>query len=741
MSKYRSVRLLTKVPMQLGASLALAISLGVVAAALFLRAAAFEWGAAGLPPLVLACVCASLAFFGRDLGPHARALGAPATLGPEEGKRTAAFLAKAPDQMAVVALVGAAVAFSVGLLADRWLLARPVIGTDVWLVGSLLAGILAALTASALGTRVASSVPVAASWGDEKGIGFGIGDRILLLNGGLGVIVLLAFGLIVRADVSEAAAPGLGTTTLIAAPTLGFVLFMAAGYSARTVKHSMATLVKEVQAISAGDLTRTVAAPSGGEMAQLAGALTRMGGSLKQILNNIKSVSSEVATASEDIAVSSSVMAAQIKDQADAVDAIAGSVDASTRALVDIAERTDALGLAAEKSSSSIVEMMASIRSVAENAEQLRAKGEDSAEAVQKILRSIEDVAKGAESLFQIAARTSVAVKEIDGGVQQIGASLKASRELAEGVSRDAREGGDAVRSLILAVEDIQQQVADVATVITSLDRRSWEITNILEVITDIADQTSLLALNAAIIAAQAGERGKGFAVIADEIKGLAERTGTATKDIGRVLREVKKEVVTAGQGMGLATVKANDGVRLSQSAGRALDEIIQSSAASKDRIAVIASASEQAQAQSREIVAAVAAVTKVAGELRASVQEQAKSGAAAAERTAMMRSIAAQVARAMEEQAQASRTIVEAVENSLSMVQGIGSATGTQKKDSEAIGKNLEAIRANAQANTESVSDLERVVQTLIQEAVVLRHEIDRFKTVEVTRRKTGFD
>ena len=86
-------------------------------------------------------------------------------------------------------------------------------------------------------------------------------------------------------------------------------------------------------------------------------------------------------------------------------------------------------------------------------------------------------------------------------------------------------------------------------------------------------------------------------------------------------------------------------------------------------------------------------------------------------------------------------QTIVEAVENSLAMVQGISSATGAQMKDSEAIGSNIEQIRANAQATTENVDDLEGVVKRLIQEAVVLRHEIDRFKTIEVTRRKSGFD
>src|SRR5207247_1865167 len=115
--------------------------------------------------------------------------------------------------------------------------------------------------------------------------------------------------------------------------------------------------------------------------------------------------------------------------------------------------------------------------------------GEDSSEAVERILRSIEGVSQGAETLFQLAERTGGAVKEIDGAVQQIGLALKGSRDLAEGVARDAREGGDAVRSLILAVEDIRSQVDQVAEVFRRLDRKSFEISSILDVITDLADQ------------------------------------------------------------------------------------------------------------------------------------------------------------------------------------------------------------------------------------------------------------
>jgi methyl-accepting chemotaxis protein len=724
------------------ALLAVSVVLGCGVAFVFLQAAARVELAAGfamLAAIAVAVGASGLAVY-HDSKRFLPALAAPRTTAPEEGKRAASWLAGAPDRIALVALVAGSGAIWIGVVVDAFRGGRGLADLEApALVGGLLGGMVAAIAASVLATRVATGVALPAPSVDDRHPGIGIGQRVLIVNGSAAVIGLAAFGLVAREDVALDGT--LGLSTWIAGTGLSLAMVVAAWISGRSIQASMGSLVREVQNVASGDLTRTVSAPGGGEVAALAGALTKMSASLKSILNNIKSVSNEVASASEDIAVSSSVMAGKIKDQATHVDSIAGSVATSTRALADIARRTDEVGLDAEKSSASIVEMMASIRTVAENARALQSKGDDSAQAVEKILTSIREVGKGAESLVQLAARTSVAVREIDAGVQQIGRALQESRELSERVSRDAREGGGAVRSLIGAVEDIRRQVDQVAQVILGLDRKSHEIQNILDVITDIADQTSLLALNAAIIAAQAGDRGKGFAVIADEIKGLAERTGGATKEIGRVIREVKKEVATAGQGMGSATGKAADGVALSQSAGRALDAIIASAGSSKDRIAEIAKASEQAAVQSKEIVSAILGVTKVARELEAAVSASAQAGTAAGERTKIMLAISAQVARAMEEQSQASATIVEAVHSTLESLQGISAATTAQKKDAEGIQTSVEQIRGNAMDNATHVADLERVVQTLIQEAVVLRHEIDRFKTVETKSRKTGFE
>ena len=121
----------------------------------------------------------------------------------------------------------------------------------------------------------------------------------------------------------------------------------------------------------------------------------------------------------------------------------------------------------------------------------------------------------------------------------------------------------------------IRETVTRGADVINRLGARSEEIGKILTVITEVTDQTSLLALNAAILAAQAGEYGKGFAVVADEIKELAERTANSTKEIEDVVEAVRREAADAVRAMEEGVKKTEGGVRLSLAAGRALETIV----------------------------------------------------------------------------------------------------------------------------------------------------------------------
>ncbi|HAL57094.1 MAG TPA: hypothetical protein DCP63_11635, partial [Bacteroidetes bacterium] len=157
------------------------------------------------------------------------------------------------------------------------------------------------------------------------------------------------------------------------------------------------------------------------------------------------------------------------------------------------------------------------------------------------------------------------------------------------------------------------------------LGRSSDQIGEITQVIDDIADQTNLLALNAAIEAARAGEQGRGFAVVADEVRRLAEKTATATKEISDMIKKIQADTGGAVESMDAATRQADEGILLADRAGSSLRQIVEISQQLTDRVNEIASASDQQAASSQLISKNVKAITTVTHETAGGTQQIAR--------------------------------------------------------------------------------------------------------------------
>jgi len=170
------------------------------------------------------------------------------------------------------------------------------------------------------------------------------------------------------------------------------------------------------------------------------------------------------------------------------------------------------------------------------------------------------------------------------------------------------------VSQAIDGMNRISASVMESARTIETLGKSSDEIGEIIAVIYDIADQTNLLALNAAIEAARAGEQGRGFAVVADEVRKLAERTTKATKEIASMIKSIQSDTDGAVKSMSAGTEEVEKGVSLVNQAGGSLDQIVEVVASVTDMIQQIATAAEEQSAAAEEIstnVEAVATITK----------------------------------------------------------------------------------------------------------------------------------
>ena len=218
-------------------------------------------------------------------------------------------------------------------------------------------------------------------------------------------------------------------------------------------------------------------------------------------------------------------------------------------------------------------------------------------------------VAQSSREQSNQATQVASAVEEMSATANEMAKNTQALASSAQEVNQAALRGGDVVANSIQGMESVTSTMHASADRINALGQRSQEIGEIIRVIEDIADQTNLLALNAAIEAARAGEQGRGFAVVADEVRKLAERTGKATKEIAGVIETVQVGTHEAVNSMEAGTAEAQKGMALAQEAGQRLSEIVDGVQGVADMVHQIAGSTEEQSQVSDQIAQSIQTV------------------------------------------------------------------------------------------------------------------------------------
>ena len=276
--------------------------------------------------------------------------------------------------------------------------------------------------------------------------------------------------------------------------------------------------------------------------------------------------------------------------------------DLTARADVDSA---DEMGLLAREVNTTAAKINEIIGLVAHNASQVTA-------AATQLHATSTQMSTGAEEVAQQAATVATASEEMAATSAEIAHNCSLAAESSRHANDRAENGSDVVQETLTVMNRIAERVKDSARTVESLGERSDQIGEIIGTIQDIADQTNLLALNAAIEAARAGEQGRGFAVVADEVRALAERTTKATKEISQMIKAIQGETKGAVTSMEEGVKEVEKGTSDASKSGEALQAILEQIGGVTMQVSQIATAAEEQTATTGEINNNIQQITEV---------------------------------------------------------------------------------------------------------------------------------
>ncbi|MDX1807656.1 MAG: methyl-accepting chemotaxis protein, partial [Paenisporosarcina sp.] len=275
---------------------------------------------------------------------------------------------------------------------------------------------------------------------------------------------------------------------------------------------------------------------------------------------------------------------------------------------------------------------------VAASSEELTANSEETTKATEMIAHTMEEMANGSTQQIQSVEETVVIVKEVSTGVTQIASNAKQVEITVLEASEKAILGNGAIGQAISQMQSINQTVNGLSDVVKGLGEKSNAIGQIIESITNIASQTNLLALNAAIEAARAGEQGKGFAVVADEVRKLAEESANSAQQIASLVASIQGQTHEAVQSMDQATEEVDTGITVVNKAGESFQQIQHAVSQVANEIQEVTVAIEQISKGTDQIVSNVDVIADVSETVSAGTQNV---SAASEEQLASMEEIA----------------------------------------------------------------------------------------------------
>lgn len=502
-----------------------------------------------------------------------------------------------------------------------------------------------------------------------------------------------------------------------------------AWFAASAITAPFRTLGRAADRIASGDLTASPPSVSRDEIGQLAADFRRMAQGLKTLVTDVQGASSGVSVeAREAAAIGEQVRAGAVDGHASVV-AVQAAVEAMEESMGQVSRGVGGLSEYVAATTKAMGEMAAAFEEVSRKGSELERAMDAAVADVDHLGAAGRDAQARLGHLEALAGHAGNALGAVKASMSTLERAAGESEATAELVAEMAERAGTVVEETVHGIESLRTAVADAHRRVADLGRRSDDIDQVVDFISEVAGRTNLLSLNASIIAAQAGEHGKPFGVVADQIRELAAQIARSTKSIAEIIRAVREDVqgtaalIERGDGL------AGEGVKLARGSLEALSRIRRSTVHARDTAAAIKMAVDAHAESAGEISGLVESITEGSQAVTGAVQLMGRSVTAVNQVSRGVDAMADQVARALQDQAGLGKRQIDSVGRLEQMIGHIGRAVEAHAAATRRVREALQHLSHTAGQHETAVEGLASVAERLGAGARSLAERVDRFK------------
>lgn len=516
----------------------------------------------------------------------------------------------------------------------------------------------------------------------------------------------------------------LGGTLGVSAGAL-LVCLAPALLGVRRLRHDLATplaaLARGAERLAAGDLRASVALRRSDEIGVLGDAFDRMAEHLRGLLTELSAGAGDVLSSARALGDASRRSRDEAETQRSSVERTVATIARIDASLGSVAGATEQLTEATSATAASASQVQSSTHQVRDSTRVLFELIQETAAALTQCVESIQQIGERIDHLERASERTGSTLDRARDSIRQVDEAASHGLELSRTTAVEAERVKRAADETVAAMGAIDTRFGVLQSTISELGERSTAIGEVVEVIDQVAADTNLLSLNASIVAAQAGQHGRAFSVVAEQIAELADRSAASSQEITQLIRSVQTSVQEAVRAAAEGSESVTEGVKQTRGAADALSRIISTARESAGNVSRIADASQRQSQALHEVDDAFRGVRESLLHIGRAVTEQRTAAGRVHEAMQRTSEVTEQVDRAGAEQAEAVARITAAAHETDVLTGQVSESTREQTRDSRQVIQALGLFRDIAGRSVENAESVQRVVELLGRRAEAL--------------------